>query len=366
MGRVSPWSQTPFPLQRFHIRKPRDIEAIKSYCSYVYIDVTKGKGPLNAEEGRVSPAGGKTRLALEPVSRSEQRISKPALEDFKATPIPVRTGVYDTVTPVRMEASRAETIIRDLKGNLAVASRQIARGRQVDYRALRNNVDSMVASVLRCPDAFTWLLRLRQKDQFTHDHGLRAALWAVQFARYAGMSREDITILCLGTLLKDIGKMKLSNQILRKRDRSPEEEAEYRQFVNYGVEMLRKTRSIEPRVVSVVHYHCERYDGSGFPEGLAGNKIPLLARIAGIATVYDAISNPREAEEPVAPSRAVSMLYDTRERQFQDDLVVKFIQSIGLYPTGTVVELTTGDIGVVLEQHPDSRLTPKVAVRDRI
>jgi len=91
----------------------------------------------------------------------------------------------------------------------------------------------------------------------------------------------------------------------------------------------------------------------------------LLARIAGIATTYDAISNPREAVEPVAPSRAVSLLYNMRNNQFQEDLVVKFIQSIGLYPTGTLVELTTGDIGVVIEQHPQSRLMPQIAVLDQ-
>jgi hypothetical protein len=140
---------------------------------------------------------------------------------------------------------------------------------------------------------------------------------------------------------------------------------EYRRFVEYGVEIVRQTREVEPRVISVVRYHCERHDGSGFPEGLLGSKIPLLARIAGIATVYDAICNPREAVEPVPPSRGVSLLYNMRDKEFQEDLVIKFIQSIGLYPTGTLVELTSGDIAVVVEQHPQSRLSPQVAVLDQ-
>ncbi len=211
---------------------------------------------------------------------------------------------------------------------------------------------------------FTWLLRLRLKDQHSHDHSMRSALWAVQFARFVGMPKEEMSVLCLGTLLKDIGKIKLPNGLLRKRKRTLEEATEYQKFVDYGVEMLRSS-NVEPRVVSVVRFHCERHDGSGFPEGLQGGKIPLLARIAGIATTYDAISNPREAEEPVAPSRAVSLLYNLRDKKFQDDLVVQFIQSIGLYPTGTLVELTTGDVGIVVEQHAESRLTPKVAVLDQ-
>jgi len=179
------------------------------------------------------------------------------------------------------------------------------------------------------------------------------------------MDKAEIHTLCMGTLLKDIGKTKISNAILRKSERSEEETAEYRRFVDCGVEILRQTRVVEPRVISVVRYHCERHDGSGYPEGLFGNKIPLLARIAGIATVYDAICNPRVSVEPVPPSKGVSMLYNMRDREFQEDLVIKFIQSVGLYPTGTLVELTSGDIGVVVEQHPQSRLAPRVAVLDQ-
>ena len=156
--------------------------------------------------------------------------------------------------------------------------------------------------------------------------------------------------------------MRLPNELLKKSSRSPEEEQQYRRFVEYGVDMLRNTHQVEQRVISVVRHHCERFDGSGFPEGLVGSKIPLLAQMCGVATVYDAISNPRESAKPVAASRAISLIYNMRDRQFREDLVLQFIQSIGLYPTGTMVELTTGDIGVVVEQDPESRLTPKIAL----
>jgi HD-GYP domain-containing protein (c-di-GMP phosphodiesterase class II) len=281
-----------------------------------------------------------------------------------ASPIDVKRGVYGKVVPLSEEVQYAEKGLMQLRGHFALAVKQIAKGRDFDYQGLKDSVGDMVNSVVRCPDAFTWLLRLRLKDQHSHDHSMRSALWAVQFARFVGMPKEEMSVLCLGTLLKDIGKIKLPNGLLRKRKRTLEEATEYQKFVDYGVEMLRSS-NVEPRVVSVVRFHCERHDGSGFPEGLQGGKIPLLARIAGIATTYDAISNPREAEEPVAPSRAVSLLYNLRDKKFQDDLVVQFIQSIGLYPTGTLVELTTGDVGIVVEQHAESRLTPKVAVLDQ-
>ena len=356
-----PWTHTPFPLQGFQVRTTEDINTLRNYCSYVYIDTSKGKSPLDTKVVLGSESSGDL------LPRRQPGISQradPGKAPVEPSPLAVRKGVYPITASLRAEIRHARVLIKQLQEQLSTAAKQLARGRIADYDQLKHSVEGMVDSVLRCPDAFTWLIRLRQHDQYSHGHSLRSALWAVQFARFIGMERREISTLCIGTLLKDVGKIRVPAAILRKRNRSPEEELEYRKFVAYGVEMLRETRTIEPRVISVVRYHCERMDGSGFPEGLGGSKIPLLARIAGIATVFDAISNPAESEQPVAPSKAVSLLYDMRGIEFQEDLVVQFIQSIGLYPAGTLVELTTGDIGVVVEQHPDSRLTPQIAVLD--
>lgn len=359
-----PWKHTPFPIQGFLIRSLEDISTLKSYCSYVYIDIAKGRNVLSDDSASLQRRDRRAKLRGD--SEVDRRKAlRGALEPGEYLPIKVRKGVYDITVPLSVESANAKQVAKHLRGNLSLVCRQIARGKLADYDKLKKNVDQMVDSVLRCPDAFTWLVRLRDKDQHTHDHSLRSALWAAQFARFIGLDKDEISVLCLGTLLKDIGKTKLPNAILRKSNRSDEEEKEYRNFVALGVEMLRNTREVEPRVISIVRYHAERHNGSGYPQGVSGAKIPLLARIAGIATNYDLISNPRETTHPVAPSRAVSLLYNMRGEEFQEDLVVQFIQSIGLYPTGTLVELTTGDIGVVVEQHPKSRLTPQIAVLDK-
>lgn len=364
-GLDRPWTQTPFPIQGFLVRSSLDIENLRAYCDYVYIDVTKGR---SAEQGKANPiprvergpAGAKGKSAAPAPAVDQPSIA--VQKRITQVPLKVKYGVYHTVTPMRKELVNANRTFNTLKGNLNLFAKQLAKGKQIDYQSVRHSVNSMVDSVLRCPDAFTWLMRLRRKDQQSYDHSLRSALWAVQFGRFIGLPRDDIQVLCAGTLLKDIGKMRLPGELLKKSNRSPEEEHQYRRFVEYGVEMLRNTRQVEQKVISVVRHHCERFDGSGFPEGLVGSKIPLLAQMCGVASVYDAISNPRESAKPVAASRAISLIYNMRDRQFREDLVLQFIQSIGLYPTGTMVELTTGDIGVVVEQDPDSRLTPKIAL----
>ena len=355
-----PWTHTPFPLQGFEVRSIEDIDALRRYCGHVFIDTTKGKGLPDKRAQETLDSDRKPAAIHFPAAM----LRGGETEGGGTSALVVRKGVYATTAPLRTEIRQAQVLIRALQAQLDQAARQMARGQQADYRQLRHSVERMVASVLRCPDAFTWLVRLRRHDQSTQEHSLRSALWAVQFARFIGMDKREIETLCMGTLLKDIGKLGMPAALLRQRDRSPDEEAKYRQFVALGVEMLRNAQDVEPRVISVVRYHCERQNGSGFPEGLKGNKIPLLARIAGIASVFDALSNPLESSHPVAPSKAVSLLYDMRGREFQEDLVVQFIQSIGLYPAGTLVELTTGDLGVVVEQHPGSRLTPQVAVVD--
>jgi HD-GYP domain-containing protein (c-di-GMP phosphodiesterase class II) len=349
-----PWSQTPFPIQGFLVRGQQEITALRTQCNYVFIDITKGRGAITGTLSPKSQSVGKNKTPKQGKKVKPWRNS--------VAPIEVKSHVYQQAVPLTKEVEHADKALLHLRGQYTLATKQISKGKDFDYRSLKDSVADMVNSVVRCPDAFTWLLRLRLKDQYTHDHSMRSALWAVQFARHIGMNKEDMSVLCMGTLLKDIGKVKLPNSLLRKKVRNDEETAEYQQFVAYGVDMLKAFKRVDAPVIAVVKYHCEHHDGTGFPDGLTGGGIPLLARIAGIATVYDACSNPRESVDPVAPSRAVNILYKMRDKQFPEDLVIKFIQSIGLYPTGTLVELTTGDLGVVVEQYPESRLSPKVAV----
>ena len=114
--------------------------------------------------------------------------------------------------------------------------------------------------------------------------------------------------------------------------------------------------------MNIIKFHCERFDGSGFPKGCSGQRIPFLAAVVGIASEFDRLCNPQEVSQVLTPSKATARLYELRGQAFAEDVVIEFIQSVGLYPAGTVVELTTGDQGMVIEQNPKSRLSPRLAV----
>lgn len=350
-GLDRPWTQTPFPLQGFYIRDLEEIKELKVHCNFVYIDVVKGSPPVRTRLKKLSKPGDKV-LNRAP---KHARVTDVA-------PIRVRRDVYTEVQPVERELGRARDLHQQVYRAVGSVLRQVnVEGQNVPVQETRRAASAMVDSVIRSPDAFTWLTRVREKDEYTYGHAVRSAVWAILFGRHIGLPKPELDILAMGVLLKDIGKTNLPRHLIESPQRSAEEQSAYEKFIQYGVDILRKMPDVKPRVTSIVKTHCERVNGSGYPAHLRGDKIPLLGKIAGIVTYYDETTNPRN-QNPMSPSKAVSRLYDVRGIEFQEDLVIEFIRAIGLYPTGTLVELSTGEVGVVVEQNFDRRLKPKIMV----
>lgn len=352
-GLDRPWSQTPFPLQGFYLRDLGEINQLKALCHYVYIDVEKGRGPISANLKTIAAPTKKT--------TTRERVNS-----FTETlaPLKIQRGLYRDVTPLQREVKQARQLHQKVYGAVVEVMEQLEKN-QFDDLSLgetKRVASEMVDSVVRNPDAFTWLSRVQEKDEYTYSHAVRSSVWAILLGRHIGLPKRDLDVLAMGVLLKDVGKVMLDAALITNLDRSAEEEALYESFVELGCEILRKTQGVEPRVIAVVKTHCERLNGTGFPHGLSGDKIPLLGKIAGIVTYYDHVTNPRGSRDPIAPSKAVAKLYELRNIQFQEELVVEFIRAIGLYPTGTLVELSTGEVAVVVEQNFERRLKPKVIV----
>jgi HD-GYP domain-containing protein (c-di-GMP phosphodiesterase class II) len=348
-GLDRPWTQTPFPIQGFYVRDLDEIKQLKSQCNHVYIDVIKGAPPAKSNLKMMEPLKNKRKIG-------KYDINRPA----PVSPIKVRPNTYTHYEPLDKEVKRARQLHQKVFSAVGEVMSQLDDGNLVSIHETKRAASDMVDSVLRNPDAFTWLSRIREADEYTYGHSVRSAVWAILFGRHIGIAKQDLDTLALGVLLKDVGKTHIRQVLLRKADRSTQEQAEYESFIDKGVDILRRLPGVEPRVIAVVKTHCERVNGSGFPMHLQGDKIPLLGKIAGIVTFYDEITNPRGAINPIAPSQAVSRLYEVRGVEFQEDLVVEFIRGIGLYPTGTLVELSTGEVGVVVEQNFERRLKPKV------
>ncbi len=352
-GLDRPWTQTPFPLQGFYLRDLDEIKELKVHCNFVYIDVAKGASPVKARLRSLTK-----HMGVKKPTRSAKHSKV-----FNVAPIKIRRNIYTEIAPIEREIGKARELHQQVYNAVGTIMEQVNQNHQhIPVSDTKRVASAMVDSVLRSPDAFTWLSRVREKDEYTYSHAVRSAVWAILYGRHIGLPKGELDILAMGVLLKDIGKTKLPQHLLVNVERNKTEQEAYEKFIDYSVDILRKLPDIKPRVTSVVKTHCERVNGSGFPQHIVGDKIPLLGKIAGIVTFYDETTNPRNQAQPLSPSKAVAKLYELREVEFQEELVVEFIRAIGLYPTGTLVELSTGEVGVVVEQNFDRRLKPKIMI----
>ncbi len=168
----------------------------------------------------------------------------------------------------------------------------------------------------------------------------------------------------MGGMLLDIGKLKIPGAVLNKKKQLSEREFSLvKKHVDLSLKMAAdSSRRIPQSVIDMIACHHERFNGSGYPRSLQGTEIPLYARIAAIADCYDAITSQRVYAKPIPHALAIKKMYEWRGFDFQPELIEAFIQSVGIYPTGTLVELSSGEVGIVVKENPGKRLRPRVLV----
>lgn len=346
-----PWHQTPFPIQGFFIRSQGDIRALVSHCKWVMIDVAEARATTQASNDKASAFNRRA------VGRGQGR------DVLQLPPLSIREPVvYQTETTLQKELKASKRLLDDAEQALTDVFEAVRSGQTPDLQPAVEVTRKMVASVARQPNALLWLSRTREHDDFIYRHALNTTVWALVCGRELGLNEGLLNHLGVGCLMSQVGKTSLPADLLaREQHLASDELAVYRSYVQRGVEMLDGS-GLSRAVMSVVQNHRERHNGSGFPAGLRGDRIPLLAKVAGIAEFFESLIAPRDDQEPMTPAKAVALLYEMRNIEFQEDLVESFIKSIGIYPTGSLVELSDGQRGIVVSHSPERRLWPKVMV----
>lgn len=335
-----PWLESPFPLQGFYVRAEEEIQDLIKYCSFVYIDIKKTLENSNSPINQHKPA---------------QFSDKDKLL--------IHSTKYDDSRPMEAELPDATTSFDDFSLNTERLVKQLKQGHSLDINKFRKSTKQMVDSVIRNPDAVLWLSRLKQNDDYLYQHSVRCSVLAVAFGRQLGLSSNKLNNLALGAALMDIGKLKLPKTLLNRPGRLCEDEFDMiRDHVRLSLNMIADTSHLSKDVYELIANHHERVNGKGYPHGLKGNDIPLFGRIAAIVDCYDAISSNRAYAKGISPAEAVRKLYEWRDVDFHAALVEVFIQALGIYPAGSMVELSTGEVGVVMSEYRARRLRPKVMV----
>ncbi|MCF6288699.1 MAG: HD-GYP domain-containing protein [Proteobacteria bacterium] len=347
-----PWLDTPFPFQGFYLRTTHEIKDVQRFCEHVYIDSKKGSQPYKESEiSKPSPL-------LANNNKAKSKLVKSA--DLKK--VAFHLGKYDKGTKsFKKEINNAQTLFIDLAHSIEQINFNIRVGKNINVAETKALTKSVVGSVIKNPNTMIWLSRLKDQGDYTYNHSLRASVLATVFGRYLGLSEDELISLATGVLLSDIGKTKINRSLLNKSSGfTTSEKILLRSHVELGVEMLASEKNIDHTTLVIVETHHERIDGSGYPYALVGNEIPLFGQIAGLVDVFDAITHQKSYGEYLTTAQAMDWLYLQRDKLFSGKLVDDFVQAIGLYPAGTIVELTDESIGLVISHNPDKRLRPEI------
>lgn len=364
-----PWLETPFVFQGFEIRDRVEIEQLQAHCSYVYVDVERSRltpAQVIALQSASERGNFPTRALHEPVDPPQGLWRKLALQFglarfLSGRQAPPKSKEYRPSATVRAEAPLARTAYEAGLGRFRELRASARASGRIDADAARAVIDPVIASILRNPDAMAWTVFSKKRGSRLYSRALATAVWCIMFGRHLGFERHALFELGIGGLLLDIGNERLPDAGLD--DAGAISDAQYRRLrehVPAGLQLLKASGGFGERVLEMLSCHHERHDGSGYPEGLRGNRIPTFGRIAGIADCYDAMTSKTLYSPALAAYDAARELNGMRDREFQAEVVEQFLQTIGMFPTGSIVELSDGNVGVVLEQNRVHPLRPKI------
>ncbi|TVZ37826.1 HD-GYP domain-containing protein (c-di-GMP phosphodiesterase class II) [Alteromonadaceae bacterium 2753L.S.0a.02] len=349
-----PWEMTRFPLQGLYIQSREDIERLAECCEFVVIDHTRAREratfdapPMAHVEARPSLAA-----APKPATAPQKKLRnhwkrKHCVENYKIT------------ANIRNELSTSKNLLDTMERQIYLICEHTLRCRRANIEQLIDSTTQVVESVIRNPDAMAWLCRVRATRKPIYMHTIRLAVWGAIVGRQLGLNRFTLTHLCSALLMTGIGKSRVSEKALS--GYSPQKPSEeYQAHLKETLYQLQQMHNNSDDLVNTISRYCERIDGSGYPNKISGDSIPFLSQVAGLVETYELLINPYHCTRAVSPANAIVYLNKCKDKLFETTLVEEFIKAIGIYPTGTVVELSNGEMGVVVSQNYERRLRASV------
>lgn len=324
-----PWEETPFQPQGIEIQTTADIEALSNYCQSVFIDLERSRVDQATTNGLPGPYFCENGFSL----------------DSK-----------DLETAASLHSQTSELIQALIK--------DISFGQSLDIELARAAVSECVSHVLSNQEAMVLFLRLREKDEFIRQQAYNSCIYSIVIGRLLGYNSYQLEHLGICGLLHDIGKLTVPEKILNKA--GPLTQAEMQivhQHTLAGRDMLMSSGHLYSGSVDAAYAHHENLDGTGYPRGLQSEQINLNCKIISIVDKYDAITCPRPYRPMGDHLSAIAILNRlAHEHKIDSHITSIFVAYMGVYPPGSIVELSNGEIGIVLETHPKHHLRPKLLI----
>ncbi|MDP1536312.1 MAG: DUF3391 domain-containing protein [Burkholderiales bacterium] len=350
-----PWTETPFMYQGFVLNSDKQLEILKKYCKQVTIDLEKGLDL--PERGDLLTGDIRDRSAPTGRPRVPEPLGPSVLTTIKHKVAYKEQATVDEELPIaRTVQHKTEVVLKEIMGT-------VRAGKALDAPRVQEAVTSMADSVVRNPDAMMLLAKLKAKGGHTLDRAFGVSIYMLTFGRFLQLPREQLDLLGVLGLLQDVGMTAVPEEVVLKKEPLTKVELMVcRSHVAHSVAILKEAPGLPPELPGLAALHHERYNGSGYPKGLKGDEIGLFGSIAGLVDCFDAMTHPRPYAEVYSPSNALNHLYGSRNVLFDGPLVEQFVQCIGIFPVGALVELNSGEIGIVIAQNLVRRLLPRVMV----
>lgn len=329
-----PWLETDFWFQGFELKNTDELEAVGKVCKYVYVDKLRSRFDVSFE------------------SRATTFVNSWAKK---------KKAIPQKQTAFQEEMEIAEHIHRDT-GNLIRNLMADARlGRSINCGAAKKMIAQCVQSVLHNRDALLWLTQLKHKDEYTAEHSLNVSILSIAFGRHIGLSAEELNQLGLCGMMHDIGKMRIPLSILNKPGAlDAKESAIMRTHTVHGMKLLTSSKGMYLGAIEVAYTHHEQLGGKGYPHGLRDEQITRYAKMVAIADMYDAITSDRVYQKGRPHLEALNIMVKASGEHLDPTLTIRFIECLGIYPPGSIVEMHNGEVGIVTEVNPRQKIRPKV------
>lgn len=265
--------------------------------------------------------------------------------------------------PLEKELGIAKKLYSDSMRLVQDCVKDARMGVQLDVSRSNELVQGLMESVIRNSDALISITKLRSYDEYTYTHSINVSVLTLGFANFLQLPPPVVKDLGVAALLHDMGKARIPDAILNKPGKLTQEEfSEMMKHPTKGVELLAGQRNVSEEILRGIEEHHEKYNGKGYPKGLQADAISLFGSIISLADIYDALTSKRVYKPGIQPNKAMGTIFSMRGQDLFPLHVENFVNFLGIYPIGSMVELSSGMFALVASPNPGNPLRPNVKV----